>query len=535
MLTPEYLSKCPEYFIQLYQELEDFILKDVARRIAKAGEITDTAQWQMLRLKELGMATKEIRQKITQINEMTLREINAVFQNAARESFDFEEKIYSKAGRKPIPLEENEALQALLSAAMQQTAGEMRNFTQSLGFMEMVNGKAVFRPIADVYQNTLDLMQMTVSTGAMDVKSAVRTATKRLMDSGVRTVDYASGWVNHVDVAARRAIVTGVNQLSAKMTDQLADDLGAEFFETTAHARARPSHQVWQGQVFHRGGAKDGYPDFESATGLGTVGGLCGANCRHSYFPFFPGISVRAYSQKRLENIDPPPVTYNGKTYTAYESTQKQRQMETAMRKTKREMLGYEAAGLEEDFTSAAIKLKRQQEAYAEFSKAAGIHKQTERAQVVGFGHSQASRASWVVRKTQGVEKTEQGGIIKENNKNLADYVGKPIIKTDNQHIREWYCANVSTIPNQVDRSKTLEEQARQAFSLRNQYKRQARIAMSDKETVEILEKERPVPTFDELLEGKIRRKNITREEALKDILETASKTNSDVNKEFGL
>lgn len=399
MLTPEYLNKCPEYFVQLYQELEDFILQDVARRIAKAGEITDTAQWQMLRLKELGMATKEIRQKITQINEMTLREINAVFQNAARESFDFEEKIYSKAGRKPIPLEENEALQALLSAAMQQTAGEMRNFTQSLGFMEMVNGKAVFRPIADVYQNTLDLMQMTVSTGAMDVKSAVRTATKRLMDSGVRTVDYASGWVNHVDVAARRAIVTGVNQLSAKMTDQLADDLGAEFFETTAHARARPSHQVWQGQVFHRGGAKDGYPDFESATGLGTVGGLCGANCRHSYFPFFPGISVRAYSQKRLENIDPPPVTYNGKTYTAYESTQKQRQMETAMRKTKREMLGYEAAGLEEDFTSAAIKLKRQQEAYAEFSKAAGIHKQTERAQVVGFGHSQASRASWAYRK----------------------------------------------------------------------------------------------------------------------------------------
>ena len=187
------------------------------------------------------------------------------------------------------------------------------------------------------------------------------------------------------------------------------------------------------------------------------------------------------------------------------------------------------------DFTSAAIKLKRQQEAYAEFSKAAGMYKQAERAQVVGFGHSQASRASWMVRKTQGVEKNEQGGIIKENNKNLADYVGKPIIKTDNQHIREWYCANVSTIPNQIDRSKTLEEQARQAFSLRNQYKRQARIAMSDKETVEILEKERPVPTFDELLESKIRRKNITREEALKDILETASKTNSDVNKEFGL
>lgn len=401
MLTPDYLKGCPQPFVELYGELADFILGDISRRIAKAGAITDTAQWQIIRLKELGLSTKEIRQKITEINRMTLREINAAFQDAARESLEFQERIYSKAGRKAVPLAENEALQQLLDAAKRQTAGQMQNLTRSLGFLEFVNGKATFRPLAQVYQHTLDLTQMAVSSGAMDTKTAVRTAVKRLMDSGVRTVDYASGHVNHVDVAARRAIVTGVNQMSANMTDRLAEELGAEFFEVTAHAGARPSHQVWQGQVFHRGGAKDGYPDLESATGLGTVGGLCGANCRHSYFPFFPGASVRAYTPEKLKNIDPPPVTIEGKTYTFYEATQKQRSMETAMRKTKREMLGYEAAGLNEDFTSAAILLRRQQEAYNDFCRAASLRRQTDRAQVVGFSHSQSSKASWAARKEE--------------------------------------------------------------------------------------------------------------------------------------
>ena len=88
--------------------------------------------------------------------------------------------------------------------------------------------------------------------------------------------------------------MTGVNQLSMRMTDFLADELGCEFLEVTAHAGARPSHRVWQGEVYHRGGEKDGYPDLEETTGLGRVDGLCGAHCRHGYHPFFPGISERA-------------------------------------------------------------------------------------------------------------------------------------------------------------------------------------------------------------------------------------------------
>lgn len=132
------------------------------------------------------------------------------------------------------------------------------------------------------------------------------------------------------------------------------------------------------------------------------------------------------------------------------------------------------------------------------------------------------------------VDNSVKNDIIKEK-EDLRKYIGQSITETDNQHVREWYYANVSDIPNQINRDKSFIEQVHEAFDLRNKYKRQARIAMTDIETVEELEKKRPVPEFEELVKNKMKRKGMTRQEALEDILETASKTNPDVNKEFGL
>ena len=130
-------------------------------------------------------------------------------------------------------------------------------------------------------------------------------------------------------------------------------------------------------------------------------------------------------------------------------------------------------------------------------------------------------------------ETTENNMLTKD--KDLEQYIGKPVGFSDNERVREWYYANVHDIPNQIDRTKTIEEQARQSFELRNKYKREARLAMSDVETVRLLEEKKPAPTFDELLESKMSRKGLSYEEAIKDILETSSKTNSKVDSKFGL
>lgn len=87
----------------------------------------------------------------------------------------------------------------------------------------------------------------------------------------------------------------------------------------------------------------------------------------------------RTYTDEELSNIDPPPFTFEGKQYDAYEATQMQRQIETAMRTQKRKMEGYKAAGDTEAYTYAKSKYNALSAKYKAFSKAAGLPEQRQR------------------------------------------------------------------------------------------------------------------------------------------------------------
>ena len=257
---------------------------------------------------------------------------------------------------------------------------------------------------------------MEVSSGAFSLDDVLKRTVKELGDRGIRFIDYKSGYSTSLEAAVRRSVFTTLTQLSAKISEQNLQDTGAEYVEVSAHSGARPDHHEWQGEVYHVGGDKGKYKDFASSTDYGSETGLCGYNCRHSFFPFFPGISEKAYTKEELENIDPPPVMYDGKEYTYYEATQKQRQIENSIRKSKRRLVGYDAAGDKDSFTLESIKLRRKSERYDEFSKAMNLPKQNNRTMTYGYNRSVSRKKSWAVRKVQSIEgiKTPDGIEIKE-------------------------------------------------------------------------------------------------------------------------
>ncbi|PKM71093.1 MAG: minor capsid protein [Firmicutes bacterium HGW-Firmicutes-17] len=399
MLTPDQLKDIPDYFVGLYQDLEAFVIKDFARRVAKAGKITATAEWQAIRAKEIGAALSELEKEIKRVTEFSQDEIDALMNDVADLSLNNDGPIYEQLGKKAPNIEKSVTLQSYIAAAAEQTKGELFNMSQSLGFARKVGNKIEYLPMFEFYNKSLDLAQFQVSTGVLDYNTATRNAVKQIAQSGLRWVDYESGWHNRVDVAARRAVMTGVNQMSSKMNNQVAKDLDADYVEVTAHSGARPDHAEWQGKVFKIHGSAKGYPNLAATTGLGTVTGLCGANCRHNYYAFFPGISIPTYSEKELKRIDPEPFEFEGNTYNHYEATQKQRQIETAMRQSKNELIGYDAIGDKEAFTIASIKLQRQKQFYKEFSKEAGLPLQNERNQVVKFDKSVSQKSVWAGKK----------------------------------------------------------------------------------------------------------------------------------------
>ncbi len=423
MLTPDELKVVPDNIVKIYQDLEDDIISDIARRLQKAGEITDTADWQMYMLGHMGNDLDEIKSKIARTNKMSKAEVDKLFINATDRSMYYENIAYKKAGKKTLSLYDSPTMMKFVAANAKKTHGELKNLTKSLGFK---SGDS-FKSVAKTYQDTLNYAQFQVASGTFSYQDAVKNAVRTLTESGLRVVDYESGVSNMLDVAVRRATLTGINQTVAEMTLMQMKESDSEFVEVTAHMGARPDHQTWQGKVYHVGGDKDGYPDFEESTGYGTGAGLCGWNCRHSFFVFFPGISVRNYTDEQLKNIDPPPIEYDGKTYTYYEATQKQRQIERMIRKTKRELVALDSAGLKSDFTAKSVRLRKQKDLYVDFSKSAKLKTRNERHQVYGFNKSVGSKSSWanrknIVKNKDIVVKTLNKGYnsVKETNYDIA-------------------------------------------------------------------------------------------------------------------
>lgn len=392
MLPPSTLDRMPDAFVELWQGVEDEILKDVARRISKTGTLTPTANWQLWRYQQTEALRSDVVTLLAKYSGKSDAAIRQLLLQAATEAMEREDAIYYHYGMEPTPFEESAALNNLLDAGARQTAGTWKNLTATTA--NTVTGQ---------FERTLDAAWAKVSTGAFDYKTAVKQAVGGLAD-GMKFVTYPTGHQDSIEVAARRAILTGVNQTAGKLQVARADEMGVEFFETTAHGGARPSHAEWQGRQFHRGGAVDykgkHYPDFEAATGYGTGAGLCGWNCRHTFFAIFPELGAPpAWTQESLEALNARDIEYNGGRYTRYEISQMQRARERTVRKYKRRYLAEDAAGA--DTTASAVKLRQARQELAGFITATGGRADSARTSVPKFGRSEAGKANYTARKQE--------------------------------------------------------------------------------------------------------------------------------------
>ena len=385
MLPPSYLDQMPDAFVQLWQQVEDAILQDVARRIGKMDAVTPTANWQLWRYQQTEAVRNDVVKLLARYSGKSETAIRKLLLQAATEAMEREDAIYYHYDMEPPPFEENAALNNLLDAGARQTCGTWQNLTATTA-----------NTVTGAFERTLDAAWLKVSTGAFDYKTAVKQAVDSLADD-MPMVTYPSGHKDSIEVAARRAVLTGVNQTTGKLQVARMDEMGCEFVETTAHGGARPSHAEWQGRRFHRGGAVDykgkHYPDFEAATGYGTGAGLCGWNCRHTFFAVFPELGdPPQWTQEQLRELNARDIEWNGKKYTAYEISQMQRARERNVRRWKKRYLAEDAAGL--DTTDSAVRLKAARQSLSDFTKATGGRVDSARVSVPKFGRSEASRAS---------------------------------------------------------------------------------------------------------------------------------------------
>lgn len=476
MFTPSEIEALPSAMEQLYRSLQLNIMSDLTERLKANGEeITSAADWQINRLYGLGVSKDEIDSLIQSTLDVSDDEIDRIYDEVVKSGYARNEELYTSKGKEYIPYAENKQLQQLVKTVKNQTKSEYRNITGSLGFaVRNADNTLSFAPLADFYQRTLDNGLMQIASGAVDYNTVLKKAVKAMTDSGLRTVDYASGWSNRVDVAARRALMTGFNQVVAKVNEDNAEQLGTEYFEVSYHRGARPTHQVWQGRVYSK-------KELETVCGLGTVTGLCGANCYHSYSPFIKGIDTPTYSEEELDRMNEDenaPKEYNGKEYTAYEAQQKQRQLETAMRADRQKIELLTQGGADYDtITGAKVRYFQRQDEYVKFSKAMGLPEQWERVTVNGknaLGSKLPKKAESVNKITaESVAKSGKSGIIKEKSKKpitpITDKAISRIPKVDIEGYTEEQCLEIQKQHKELLKfSKEQNENKEVAFLLKN-------------------------------------------------------------------
>lgn len=381
--SPEVLDSLPEELAELYRSLEATLLEEICSRLKLSGELNEVTVQGIRVLRSHGIDLSEIEKAIQRTANISRKELDKLLDEVVERNQRYYTDLIDLAG---VTQPETMVSSADINAILSQAQREVGNLTRSMGFL-LDNGRTML-PYARAYQWALDSAEMQIMSGAISYNQAIKSAVKQLADSGLRMVDYESGHRDHIDVAARRAVMTGVSQICAKYTEQSAEYLETPYFEISAHIGARDkgvgwqNHKAWQGRVYSvRAGDK--YPNIYEVCGLGYVDGLEGANCRHIRTAFVDGVMERTYTDEQLVHIDDGhDVDFEGKHYTAYEATQKQRQIERTVRRLKREQAAYKAAGLKEDAQSVTARIRRLNAEYKAFSEAAGLPLQRERMQV---------------------------------------------------------------------------------------------------------------------------------------------------------
>lgn len=360
----------------IWLEAENRIIEDIVRRIKKAGKITSTADYQINRLVEMGKSTEEVERILKEALNATYPEMFKLYDDIAEWQYVRDKSIYEQVNQEFIPAEENEQLKQISAAVSKQTQDALKNLTQSYGYSVLMGNKRVFTPFSEYYQKYVDAAIMDLISGTFDYNTVIRRVVTQMTNSGLRTVDYATGHTNRVPVAVRRSVLTGVSQITGHLNLYNAKKLGTNHFEVDWHARARPTHRVWQGRVYS-------YEELVSVCGLGTVTGLQGANCYHDFYPFVVGASERQWSDEWLDEqneLESRTRYWKGKELDTYGITQKQRQMETAMRAQRSKIARLKSGGVDADeITIEKARYQAQLYEYATFCNKMGVKQQRER------------------------------------------------------------------------------------------------------------------------------------------------------------
>ncbi len=414
MLTEHQINMLPERIAQRLQRINTEYLESVGRVLKEIGELRPSDVHRLQQLYNYGADLQRITYKLAEASNKNVQDIYDIFDVVAKENYSYSQPFYKATGKAFIPYEDNEDLQRYVQSLAKQTAGEYVNLTQHTAFAVFDSTGKHIAPLyeadkikaattlSDTYTQIVDYAVTKAQLGGDGYQKAVQDVCRAMVHSGIKTVDYATGYKRRLESAVRQNVLWGIKQCNQNTADMIGEDFGADGYEISYHSNPRPSHADMAGKIYAIGRARtvNGiyYPSFSDVAHL-----LEEYGCLHFKFSVLLGISEPAYTREQLEELkaqDGQMFDFEGETYTRQKGKELQGRLESAMVQQKELATMAEAAGDEELRCEAQGKLNLLSGKYARLSKESGLPTKTER-----------MKAATV----KGLDKPGNSGIIKED------------------------------------------------------------------------------------------------------------------------
>lgn len=399
MFNERQIELLPERITSRLTKINTEYLKSIGEVIKDIGELRPSDVHKLQRMYSYGTRGKALAQRLAKTSETNIKEIYEIFDLVAKENYNFAKPFYEYRKKPFIPYEENESLKNYVKSLAKQTVDEYVNLTQHTAFavfdkggksiapLFMANKDKAATSLSDTYTKVIDYAVTKVQTGVTDYNSAMRECLKALADSGIRTVDYATGYSRRLDTAVRQNILFGIKECNQNIADMVGEEISMDGYEISYHSHPRPSHAEMGGKQYAKGKARTingvHYPSFSEIEHL-----LQEHNCLHFKFSIILGVSEPAYNKSELAKFkakDKKKIVFEDKEYTKYEASQLQRRIETEVRHQKDRSIIAKAAGNNTMQTKAQLRINQLTEKYAKLSEASGLPTKMERMNVRGF------------------------------------------------------------------------------------------------------------------------------------------------------
>ena len=402
-LTPDEIDGLRELILAVYGPVTEELLRDLCRCIAEAGQMTSSAEYKLLLAKSLAGADDVIADTLRRQTDLT---------------DDAVEQLMRWAAEKTAPLEENESLRNIAEAYVKVTRKEVANVLGQLAAAD-VDGRVY--PIKDVYRRTMDYVFREVSSGTKTPEEAVRRATLRLWQRGIRTIERSDGRTFSVEFMAQRAIMAKMGEMTTAINEKHHDDGGCDGWEISAHSASAPDHEPYQGRQYTDAEYKRLNSRLQRR--IGTL------SCKHIAWPIKLGVDSPQWTDEQLAEMareNAKGVTYEGRHYTQYEATQQQKALENSIRQCKDRIAAAQEEGKlgSGELRSSRILLRQLNAEYKRFSAAAGLRTAPERLRAAGLGRALKANGTLEMPRPAGTLTGSGGKLdVEEARKSYSAYL----------------------------------------------------------------------------------------------------------------